>query len=354
MSAERVATVEVAIDSLRAFGRAAYDTVGMVADDAETVVEVQLDADLRGVDTHGFQRLPWYVDHLREGRNNPRPQFQPLRETTVSLLFDADNALGQLACVRLMERVLPKAAASGLAVGATRNSNDWGCGAYYPLLAARAGFVCFATTTSVPTLAPYGARTRVVGNNPMVFAVPRRSASPIVLDMALTPVALGKVMRAMAEGAPIPEDWGFRDADGRPTTDAGTALGGVVPAIGGYKGTGLALMMNVLAGVLPGGSHSGDVGVGRRGQFVVLISPTLFDDSDVFHRQVEAMAAQVKAAEPLPGDDGPYLPGELEDRRAADARARGTIRYPPSVARDLSTMSRSLGIEAPAEFGRLP
>jgi ureidoglycolate dehydrogenase (NAD+) len=128
----------------------------------------------------------------------------------------------------------------------------------------------------------------------------------------------------------------------------------VLPAIGGYKGTGLALMMNVLAGVLPGGSHSADVGVGRRGQFLLLISPTLFDDTDIFHRQVEAMAAQVKAAEPLPGADGPYLPGELEDRRAADARARGTIRYPPSVARDLSTMSRSLGIEAPAEFGRLP
>jgi LDH2 family malate/lactate/ureidoglycolate dehydrogenase len=347
------AAIEVGVDALSRFGNAAYRSVGLRPDDAETVIGAQLDADLRGVDTHGFQRLPWYVDHLREKRNNPRPHFEVLRESSSSVLLDADNALGQLACVRLVEHLIPKAEVNGLAIGTMRNSNDWGCGAYYPRLAAAAGFICFATTTSVPTLAPYGGRTRVLGNNPMVFAVPRRGLPPVVLDMALTPVALGKVMRAIAEDEPIPEEWGFLDSDGRPTTDAGAALGGVIPAIGGYKGTGLAFMMNVLAGVLPGGTHGAGVGVGRRGQFAALVSPSLFGETDGFLDGVESTVAQVKAAELLPGADGPYLPGELEDRRSADARARGTIRYPRSVARELSRMADSQGIEAPPGLRRL-
>jgi LDH2 family malate/lactate/ureidoglycolate dehydrogenase len=347
------AAVEVSIEELRDFGRSAYRRIGVTVEDAETVVDTHLDADLRGVDTHGFQRLPWYVDHLREKRNNPRPRFTILRETPSSMLLDADNALGQLACVRLVEHLMPKAAASGLAVGATRRSNDWGCGAYYPSMAARQGFICFATTTSVPTLAPYGTRTRVLGNNPMVFAVPRRAHPPLVLDMALTPVALGKVMRAIAEREPIPAEWGFLDADGRPTTDPSAALAGVIPAIGGYKGTGLAFMMNVLAGVLTGGAHSAEVGVGRRGQFVLLVSPSLFEESGGFLDGVESAVAQVKSAEPIPGADGPYVPGELEDRRGEDARARGTIRYPRSVASELLRMAEFLGIEVPVGLRRL-
>jgi LDH2 family malate/lactate/ureidoglycolate dehydrogenase len=111
--------------------------------------------------------------------------------------------------------------------------------------------------------------------------------------------------------------------------------------------------MNALAGVLAGGAHSRDVGVGRRGQFVALVSPSLFGETSTFLEGVESAVAQVKAAELLPGADGPYLPGELEDRRGADARARGTIRYRRSVARELSTMADSLGIEVPAGLRRL-
>ncbi|TML38285.1 MAG: Ldh family oxidoreductase [Actinobacteria bacterium] len=343
---EAVGAVEIGLDDLRRLGRSAYEKAGLSSGDAETVVEVQLAADLRGVDTHGFQRLPWYVGHLLAGRNNPSPQWRVVRESPVSVLLDADNALGQLACVRLAELTIAKATGSGLALGASRNSNDWGCGAYYPLMAAEAGFVAFATTTSVPTLAPFGGRTRMLGNNPMVFAVPRRSGPPLVLDMALTPVALGKVMRAQAEHQPIPEEWGFRDDQGRPTTDPAAALAGIIPAIGAYKGTGLSLMMNVLAGILPGGRHSSEVGVGHRGQLMLAVSPDLFGERDRFLGQVESMAAGVKGAEPLPGAVV-SLPGEPESLRADQARERGSIRYPPSVVAELASMAASLGIPGP-------
>ena len=339
--------VGIGIDDLRHLGRAAYEKLGVAPLDAETVVDVQLEADIRGVDTHGFQRLPWYIEYLRRGRYNPRPKLEVVRDASVSVLLDADGGIGQLACVRLMELTLEKARISGLAVGASRRSNDWGCGAAYPLMAARDGFVAFGTTTSVPNLAPYGSRTRLFGNNPIVVAIPRRSASPLVLDMALTPVALGKVLRAAAEQQPIPAGWGFLDREGRPTTDPEAALAGIIPAIGGYKGIGLAMMTNVLAGILPGGSHTSAVDVGQRGQLFLVVSPALFGDLDDFLDRVEEMVAQVRAAEHLPEAYGVFLPGELEDRHAEEVRARGTIRYPPSVAAELENMAQSLAIDFP-------
>lgn len=338
---------ELSLHGLRAFGVDVYTKVDVPADDARTIVDVQLAADARGVDTHGFQRLPWYVDAIAKGESNPRPRMLVVRETPVSVLLDADRAIGQLACVRLMELTIAKGRESGLAVGASRRSNDWGCGAYYPLMAAREGLVCFATTTSVPTLAPYGSRTRMLGNNPMVYAVPRRDGDPIVLDMALTPVAIGKVLRANAEGNDIPLEWGFRDRDGRPTGDPRAALGGIMPAIGGYKGVGLSVMMNLLAGVLPQGAHSADVAPGGRGQLFWVLSPELFGDRDGFLDGVESVAAQMGAAERLPGEEV-YLPGEIEARSEAETRTRGTVVYPPSVVAALRACGESLGVDLDA------
>jgi LDH2 family malate/lactate/ureidoglycolate dehydrogenase len=340
----QVGPVEVAVEPLRRFGRLAYEHAGMTPDDARLVVDVQLTADQRGVDTHGFQRLPWYVERLVKGENKARPVLRAIKETPVSLVVDGDNGLGQLICVRLMEMTLAKARTAGMAVGTLRNSNDWGCGGYYPMMAAAQGYVSFCTTTSIPTLAPYGGRTRMTGNNPMAFAVPRRNAPPIVLDMALTPVALGKVMRARAEGQPIPEAWGFLTKDGEPTTDPATALGGIIPAIGGYKGTGLSLMMNLLAGVLPGGFHSGAVEPSKRGQFFLVISPELFGDRETFFDEVESMAAQVKRSEPLPAVSDVFLPGELEQRQFDERVRRGSIPYPRSVVSELEALGASIGI----------
>lgn len=347
-------TREITLDDLRAFALSAYRCAGVNDEDAAVVVDAQLESDLRGIDTHGLQRLPWYVDRLRAGENNPRPHLCVTRESPASLVLDGDAGLGQLVCTRLAELTIAKTRHSGVAVGAARRSNDWGCGARYPRLAARAGLVAFATTTSIPMLAPYGTRTRMTGNNPMAFAVPRRSAPPIVLDMALTPVALGKVLRAVAEERPIPLAWGFLDGDGHPTGDPRAALAGVIPAIGGYKGTGLSLMINVLAGILPDSAHSTAVANegGRRGQLMWAIDPGLLGDRDRFLDEVEDMVAQVKAADPLPGSPGAYLPGELEQMREDEGHARRTIRYPAPVITDLVALSERLGIPFPSSTTR--
>ena len=343
--------ITLRLGDLREFGRRAYEHAGLNSRDASTVVDVQLEADLRGVDTHGYQRLPSYVERLLSGKNKPNATVRVDKESSASLAIDGDNGLGQLVCVRAMELTLAKASVSGLAVATIRNSNDWGCGAYYPMMAAREGYVAFCTTTSVPTLAPYGGRDRLLGNNPFSFAAPRRAAPPVVLDMALTPVALGKVMRASAEGTAIPLSWGFLDRDGNATTDPRTALRGIIPAIGGYKGPGLSVMANVLAGVLSGGSHTGDVDVGKRGQFFLVLSPELFGDVDSFAEEIENMVQQIKASDLLPGIDEVYLPGEIEQRGYEERIGCAAIPYPRSVVDTLKTLAGDLGIDFVTEGG---
>jgi LDH2 family malate/lactate/ureidoglycolate dehydrogenase len=345
--------IELTIEAVRRFARAAYVAAGMAPTDAETVVENQLWSDLRGVDTHGVQRVSWYMRWFREGRCDPTTQLEIVSSKPTALVGDGRGGLGQLVATRFMQQLIDTARTSGMALGVIRNSNDWGCGAWYPNLAAEAGLVAMATTTSVPNLAPFGARTRLFGNNPIAFAFPRRQTGdgrgpteprPIIYDGAITPVALGKVLRAQSEKTTIPEAWGFLDRDGQPTTDPTDALNGIIPAIGGYKGTGLAMVTNILAGVLSGSAHSAAVDVGRRGQFFLLIDPDLVGDKEHYFDAIEEMVTQVRAAEVLPGQQV-FLPGELEWRTFAARNQAGRIPYPETVVASLDRVAEQLGID---------
>lgn len=306
-------------------------------------------ADLRGVDTHGVQRVSWYLKWFDESLSSPDAQVEIVGEGPAFLVGDGHSGLGQLVATRFADRVIEKAGAEGVCLGLLRNSNDWGCGAWYPCRGADAGLVGFATTTSVPTLAPWGSRTRLFGNNPIAFAFPRRAPErPIVFDAALTPVALGKVLRAAAEGKEIPAEWGFRDHDGAPTVDPSVAMAGIIPAIGGYKGTGLALVTNLLAGVLSGSAHSAGVDVGKRGQFFLFVDPRAIGSLDRYEDAMEEMVVQMRAAgegdNALPGQEV-LLPGEPEWRNFDDRTRAGRVVYPASVVRSLDGVARRLGID---------
>ena len=225
------------------------------------------------------------------------------------------------------------------------------CGANYPYKAAEAGFVCFGTTTSVPNLAPFGSRRKLFGNNPIVWTFPRKNQPPIVLDMAMTPVALGKVLRARSEGTEIPESWGFLDRDGNPTVDPDVAMKGIVPAIGGYKGIGMITASNILAGILSGSSHTEDVAVGRRGQFFLLMDPAVFRDSEDYYTDIESMVDQIRAAgneDVLPGQRV-YLPGEIEQQTMEQRAEEGVVAYPGSVVRALRQVGEDVGVSFDCE-----
>ncbi len=334
------------IDELRPWGIAAYVAAGMSERDATTVVDNQLWSDLRGVDTHGFQRVSWYVNWFRDGSTDPTAQMEIVQETPSVVVADGNHGLGQLVITRFMEHLIEVASTSGLVAGVIRNSNDWGCGANYPYHAAEAGFVCYGTTTSVPNLAPFGSRRKLFGNNPIVWTFPRRDQPPIVLDMAMTPVALGKVLRARSEGKEIPEAWGFLDRDGNPTVDPDVAMKGIVPAIGGYKGIGMITASNIVAGILAGSAHTGDVAVGHRGQFFLLMNPGVFRDLDDYFDDIENMVGQIRAAgeeDGLPGQQV-YLPGEIEQQTMDRRRAEGVVSYPGSVVRSLERIGDEVSV----------
>ncbi|MBM45399.1 MAG: hypothetical protein CL458_03990 [Acidimicrobiaceae bacterium] len=340
------------IDQLRPWGVSAYSAAGMSPEDANTVVDNQLWSDLRGVDTHGFQRVSWYINWFRDGSTDPKAQLQIITETPAVVVADGNHGLGQLVITRFMEHLIEVASDSGMVAGVIRNSNDWGCGANYPYKAAEAGFVCFGTTTSVPNLAPFGSRRKLFGNNPIVWTFPRKNQPPIVLDMAMTPVALGKVLRARSEGTEIPESWGFLDRDGNPTVDPDVAMKGIVPAIGGYKGIGMITASNILAGILSGSAHTEDVAVGHRGQFFLLMDPAIFRDSEDYYTDIESMVEQIRAAgneDVLPGQKV-YLPGEIEQQTMEKRAEEGTVAYPGSVVRALRQVGEDVGVPFDCEL----
>ena len=165
---------ELPVEGIRAFTADAFTAAGMAREDAETMADNFMWADLRGVDTHGVQRLTWYLRWFEKGMCDPKAQMTIVNERPSLLSGDGHSGLGQLVATRFMQRLIPKATENGLCLGTLKNSNDWGCGGWYPHLAAQAGLACVATTTSVPNLAPYGARTKMFGNNPIAFAFPRK------------------------------------------------------------------------------------------------------------------------------------------------------------------------------------
>ncbi len=343
------APIELGVDATRDFTRDAFRAGGMSEDDSELMATNMLWADLRGIDTHGVQRVSWYLKWFEDDLASPTASMEVLQEGPAFLLGDGHSGLGQVVATRFADRVIEKAKRDGLCLGLLRNSNDWGCGAWYPCRAVDAGLLGLAMTTSVPTLAPWGSRRRLFGNNPIACAFPRRPPErPIVYDAALTPVALGKVLRASAEGKEIPLDWGFRDHAGEPTRDPGEAIAGIIPAIGNYKGTGLALVTNVLAGVLSGSAHSKDVDVGKRGQFFLFIDPGRVGELAHYETAIEELVSQMRSAgrgEDVLAGQEVLLPGEPEWRNYDARTSAGRVVYPASVVQSLDRVAARLEIE---------
>ncbi len=337
------------IRSARLFAKVAFVKVGLCEKDALLMAENMIWADMRGIDTHGLQRVSWYVKWILEGLANPSAKTRVLNQGSSFILGDGEGGLGQVVASQFCEIVTEKALEEGLCLGLLKNSNDWGCGAWYSCRGTEKGLVGITLTTSIPMLAPWGSKARLFGNNPIACAFPRKDGyDPIVYDGALTPVALGKVMRAKSEGKEIPKEWGFRDLDGKVTCDPGTALKGIIPAIGGYKGIGLALVTNILAGILPGAAHSSSVEIGKRGQFFLFLNPEIVCDPDYYYHSIEELAMEVAEAaseENSLGNGEAMLPGEPEWRKMRETETLGSILYPSSVLESLDRVAKKLEID---------
>ncbi len=215
--------MRVDAQALKRFVAGVFEGLGVPPEDAEITADVLVEADLRGINSHGVARLPRYVKGLREGLIEPQAEVKVVRETPATALLDGGNGLGQVVGVRAMERCIRKAEEVGAAFVSVRNSNHYGIAGYYAMMALPHDMIGVSLTNSRPLVVPTFGKRAMLGTNPISVAVPTKDERPFVLDMATSIVPMGKVEVAHRKGEPLPLGWAV-DGEGRPTTDAATVL----------------------------------------------------------------------------------------------------------------------------------
>lgn len=291
--------------------------VGVPARICAIEAEVMVEADLLGVPSHGVRMLPGLMKGIREGRVTANPQIKILRERLATCVLDGDNGPGRFVSVQAMQHAVERAKRLGVGASLATRVTHWGRAHAYACRAAKAGTVGICTTNAIPNMLAWGSTKPLLGNNPLAIAVPRgHGREPIVLDMAMSQAAVGKIGTFMREGKKVPLGWGL-DAAGKPSDDPATILGGkkILP-FGDHKGAGLAFMMELLTGALSGGLFSHEIAradlsgldAGSSKLFLAF-DISAFVETERFAERVEELMAWLRETEPdleitLPGERG--------------------------------------------------
>ena len=343
------------VAAARDFVARAARFAGMPDDDVARFVDGLVEADLRGHWSHGVVRLPPYVRALAAGVVNPAPRVEAVRRFGATALLDGDNGHGVVIGRIAIDRATNLARRHGVGVVAVRNSNHTGMLATHVLRAARHDMIGYFTSNGPAIMAPHGGREPRLGNAPFAYAIPRRTGDPIVLDMASSQVARGKVRMHADRGEPIPEGWAI-DERGLPTRDAAAAMRGSMVPMAGYKGYGIALVTEILASVLPGAALSAEMPRAfleagssmldswGSGHLAMAINIEAFAEPEDFKTEVDRLVTYMKEAPPAEGADPILVPGEPEwsTRRH---RIRNGIPLNATVVAQLDSFAREIGID---------
>jgi ureidoglycolate dehydrogenase (NAD+) len=315
------------------------------------VAETLVWTSLRGVDSHGIARLPVYADRLRAGVINRRPRPSVVTRDGAIAVVDGDTGPGQVAAVVATDLSIELAREHGVGVVTVRRSTHYGAAAFYAMRAAEQGFVAMSMTNTEPLVIPFGGAEPALGTNPICLAAP--TASGIFnLDMATSQVAINRIYNARDEGRPIPDGWGV-DERGEPTTDA-AAVRSAVP-LGGYKGYALAVMVELLCGVLAGAGVRHGVGglytdtdaPQDVGHFHLALDPERTVGRDRFAAVLDGLLGELRAIPPAPGFDEVLVPGDPEDHARAK-RERSGVPIEPALWGTLRALSEELGVPVPS------
>jgi L-2-hydroxycarboxylate dehydrogenase (NAD+) len=322
---------------LKKFVSSVLEKVGVAPADAAVVADVLVEADLRGVESHGVARLEsYYVSRLRNGQLEAKPNVTTVRETPTSILVDAGNGLGHPVAKRTMEQVLAKADKMGAAFGAVRNSNHYGIAGYYAMLGLDKDIIGIASTNTVRYGAPTFGRDILLGTNPLAFAIPTQNEPAFVLDFATTTVPRGKLEVYNRKEKKLNPGWAI-DAEGHETLDPQTALKGALLPLGGYgvdngghKGYGLGLLVEILCGVLSGGAFGLDLPLpsdgpqpGKISHFFAAFKVDGFRDPAAFRKDMDTELRAFKDSAKAPGQDRIYVAGEIEHEKTLYNREHG-------------------------------
>jgi L-2-hydroxycarboxylate dehydrogenase (NAD+) len=341
----------VASGTLVDFIRRAFEAAGLPSADADILAGLMVEADLRGSDTHGVIRLPLYLRRLKAGGVNRRPNIRIVQEQPATALVDGDNGMGHLVMRFAAMTAIEKAKRAGIGWVGARMSNHAGPAALYAMMPLAHDMIgLYLAVGSNNHLPPWGSTENLLGTNPIAIAIPADEEPPIVLDMAPTVAAFGKVRLKMQRGEEMPVGW-MIGRDGKPLTDPRRAEEGLLLPIGDYKGYGLSLIIGLLAGTLNGAAFGREVidfvkeqgKATNTGHAVMAISVEAFAPVAAFKRQVDAAIRTMRGAERLPGVERIWLPGEQSHLKRQE-RAKSGIPMPKPLRDSLDAAARDLGI----------
>ena len=335
------------------FAEAVTQAAGVPASTAALVAQSLVAANLRGVDSHGIQLLPYYIEQILRGDMDPTATGHVVSENSSCLVYDGANGIGQPIAEICCNHAIRIAKSQGMGMVVARESNHFGAAAFWAQRISAEGQIGIIMCNASPMVPPWQSKEPRVGTNPICMSVPSRNAPAWLLDMATTTVAAGKIYKAGLNGQPsIPPGWAM-DSEGVPTTDTQTALKGLVMPLGGYKGSGLAMMVEILCAVLSGGAMSTELGgiriPGKKmrvSQTYLAIDVQRFLPVEDFQARMDRLIQTIKSAAPARDYDEVLIAGEPETR-TEERRSREGIPIAQGNWRALVDIAARLGVEQP-------
>ena len=345
----------VTFDRLKAFIQEALTKLGLPETDAMTVAALMAQADLQGSDGHGVSRLPQYARRIKAGGFNVRPDIRVVREAPATALVNADNGMGHLVMKRAAEIAIEKARTTGIAWVNSQFSNHAGPASLYATMPLAHDMIgLYFAVGNANHLPPWGGLDMLLSTNPIAAAIPAGEEKPIVLDMATTVAAYGKVKTKALRGETMPEGW-MIDRQGKPLTDPKRADEGMLLPLGGmkagYKGYGLAMIIGLLAGTLGGAAMGKEVidfnhdddSVTNTGQAIAAINIAAFGDVAAFKKSVDTLVRDFRHSSRMPGVEQILVPGE-RSHKTRTVRTRDGIPIAPALLRGLDQVADDLGM----------
>ncbi|QHJ70106.1 Ldh family oxidoreductase [Planococcus halotolerans] len=342
-------TVAVDYKNLQTFCKTVLEK-SLPKDEAKNIAISLVDADLLGIHSHGVSRLTDYLVRMEDGLIERETKFTLENESHTTALYDAHNGWGQIVSKAAMENAIDKALNYGTGFVGVKNSNHFGTATYYTRMAAEKGCIGIAMTNGSAIMVPFGSREPSLGTNPLSIAIPAgEGKDPIILDMATSNVARGKIILANKNNESIPEGWAITK-DGKQTTDAKEALEGFILPMG-PKGSGLAIIIDILSGVLTGSLFGkdipkmyGDPEPQQLGHFFGAINIESFIGKEDFYKNIDKKVKETVESKPSEGFDRVYMPGEIEMNRKRRREKEG-VPLSQDIFNELEATGKKYGVE---------
>ena len=344
--------MKIRLDEVRELSKNIFIKAGLSEADASIITDVLLETEMRGVFTHGFLRLEWYIDCILSGGIHTDGNIEAIYDSPSWASVDGKDNLGIVVSYKAMELAMSKARETGVGIVNVRGSHHFGAAGYYTSMCADNGMVGMSMSNGDVLIAATGSRVRTIGNNPFSYAFPAGKYKKIVYDIAMSHTSDRKVVQFAKEGKALPEGW-IIDKNGRPTTDPlDYERGGTLMPFGGYKGYGLAMMVETLAATLSGAAMTTNVHAwnkdpsagGNVGHFFMALDVSRLGDPDGYRARVDAMIDEIKSSEKAVGVNEIFYPGEIETLKMQKCLSEGFVEIADETIASMHNAAKKLGM----------